>query len=226
MSLPKMRMASDAPGSPEPIVVGGDSNEGAVSTRSAAMTVTPDIQTGSFSSLDGGLRWVKELVAATIGASLTVCLLLMLWRAFDFLGRDQADPSFQRIKDLLLFINPLVGVVIGYYFNRVSTEARAEGAERTAQLATATAQEAQSARKEAEAQTETNKAQAKEANAALKSVIPAAQRVLSHLPPMPQPDALGGAVGPAVATVPLAEARIALERSLDHARAVIWRDDL
>jgi hypothetical protein len=130
------------------------------------------------------------------------------------------------VKDLLLFINPLVGVVIGYYFNRVSTEARAEGAERTAQQATATAQQAQSARNEAEARAERNKGQVKETMAALQSIIPAAQRVLLHLPPMPRPSASGGAVGQAAAADPMAEARIALEWSLDRARDVTGRSDL
>lgn len=84
-------------------------------------------------------RWVKESVAALIAIVLVGCLVFMIRQAFQSLGSAQSDPSFDRLKDLLLFINPLVGVVIGYYFNRVSTEARAENAERTAQGATATA---------------------------------------------------------------------------------------
>lgn len=84
-------------------------------------------------------RWVKESVTALIAIVLVGCLVFMIRQAFQSLGSAQSDTSFDRLKDLLLFINPLVGVVIGYYFNRVSTEARAENAERTAQGATATA---------------------------------------------------------------------------------------
>jgi hypothetical protein len=44
---------------------------------------------------------------------------------------------FARAKDLLLFINPILGVVIGYYFNKASTEGRAEQAEENTRAAQA-----------------------------------------------------------------------------------------
>jgi hypothetical protein len=78
MSQPIIRVASGALGSPEPVVVGGDSNDGTVMTQSATKTLIPDVQKGSYSYVDGGLRSVKELVAAAMGTSLIVCLLLMM----------------------------------------------------------------------------------------------------------------------------------------------------
>lgn len=166
------------------------------------------------------LRWVKELVSALIGVGLVVGLLLLIRRALDFLGGEETDAPFQKVKDLLLFINPLVGVVIGYYFNRVSTEARAENAERTAHGATTTAQLAQTARGEAEAQAQVNKAEADEAKSVLQDIIPAAETVLSQMPP-PAPAVLGSA-GTASVDV-LAETRVNLQRSLERARALTER---
>jgi hypothetical protein len=177
-------------------------------------------QTGDESVVDKGLRWAKELMAALIGIALVACLVAMLWRSFDFLGRDQTDLSFQRVKDLLLFINPLVGVVIGYYFNRVSTEARAESAERMAQGATLSAQQSESARAGAEAEAASKKAESEEAKSVLQDMIPAAETVLSQIPP-PAPTVLGQAGTAAMDT--LAEMRLNLQRSLERARAFTER---
>jgi len=47
--------------------------------------------------------------------------------------------QYARVKDLLLFINPLLGVIIGYYFNKVSSDLRAETAEMAARTASVTA---------------------------------------------------------------------------------------
>lgn len=168
------------------------------------------------------LRWVKELMAALIGIGLVVCLLVMIVKAFDFIRVPADDPAFQKVKDLLLFINPLVGVVIGYYFNRVSTEARAENAERTAQGATATAQAAQTARGEAEAQAQINKAESEEAKSVLQDIIPDAESLLSQMPP-PSPAVLGSAGTASVET--LTEPRRNLQRSLERARALTGRRD-
>src|SRR5215211_4881950 len=56
------------------------------------------------SLVDSRLRWVKEFVAALIGVTLVVCLVLLIWQSFSLLGGDPNNPSFQRVKDLLLFI--------------------------------------------------------------------------------------------------------------------------
>jgi hypothetical protein len=53
-----------------------------------------------------------------------------------------SEDAFGRAKDLLLFINPIVGVVIGYYFNKATSDARSENAEQNAKEATQTAQKA------------------------------------------------------------------------------------
>jgi hypothetical protein len=56
---------------------------------------------------------------------------------------------FARLKDLLLFLNPLVGLVIGYYFNRVTSEKRAESSEKRAENAESVAQKTSEAAQEA-----------------------------------------------------------------------------
>ncbi|MCA1615225.1 MAG: hypothetical protein LC800_14050 [Acidobacteria bacterium] len=175
------------------------------------------------------LHWLKESVAALIGIALVVCLLYMIWGAFGHLNAGQNDPSFDRIKDLLLFINPLVGVVIGYYFNRVSTEARAENAERTARGAAATALQAESARTGALSLAEQNRAEAELAKSALDQVVPAAETVLSQM----EADASGGSGDLGVAESaagashdPLSEARLNLRVALERARAVVNRGSL
>jgi hypothetical protein len=175
------------------------------------------------------LHWLKESVAALIGIALVVCLLYMIRAAFGHLNAAADDPSFGRIKDLLLFINPLVGVVIGYYFNRVSTEARAENAERTARGAAATALQAESARTGALSLAEQNRAEAELAKSALDQVVPAAETVLSQM----EADASGGSgdlgVAESAASAshdPLSEARLNLRVALERARAVVNRGGL
>ncbi len=175
------------------------------------------------------LRWLKESVAALIGLALVVSLMYMLSSAFDHLRAGKDDPSFDRVKDLLLFINPLVGVVIGYYFNRVSTEARAENAERTARGATATALQAETARSDALSQAEQNRVEAETAKSALDQVIPAAETVLSQMSaatPGGSGD-LGVAESAGIASRDtLSEARLNLRLALERARAVTTRASL
>ena len=46
------------------------------------------------------------------------------------------DKAFIAIKELITIVNGIVGIIIGYYFSRITTEARAEKAEATAVKAT------------------------------------------------------------------------------------------
>jgi hypothetical protein len=86
------------------------------------------------------------------------------------------------VKDLLLFINPLLGVVVGYYFNKVTSEARAETAETTAQSAMTSAQLAAEARNAAETEAKTAKGEAEEAKSALKEVGEVAEKMMVQAP--------------------------------------------
>ena len=84
---------------------------------------------------------------------------------------------------------PLLGVVIGYYFNKASSEPRAETAEAAAKTAVASAQQATEARDQAEAEAEVATAEAEEAmgkaevvKMALKEVGEAAERMVAAAP--------------------------------------------
>ena len=138
-------------------------------------------------SIETWLRVLREVVAATIAlviVAVTGVMLYVVFSRYIASADPAADKHFERAKDLLLFINPLLGVVIGYYFNKVSTEARAEKAEATVASANNNAQLAIADRNEA-------KAEAQEAKSVLNEVMPAAQEVLNES--AARPGTLGGA---------------------------------
>ncbi len=125
------------------------------------------------------LRRLREYVAAAIALIVMLGAVVMLILAYS--GVNSPD-TFARIKDLLLFINPLLGVVIGYYFNRVSTEARAESAESTARTANVTAQQAEAARNQAQEAAKATTLEARETKAALSQLVQATDKLLGAAP--------------------------------------------
>jgi hypothetical protein len=157
-------------------------------------------------SMETKLRVLREVVAATIALVIVLATGIMLYVVFTryIAATDpNSDKHFERAKDLLLFINPLLGVVIGYYFNKVSTEARAEKAEATVATANTNAQLAITDRNEAQAE-------AKEAKAVLNEVMPAAQEILNES--SRQPGTLGGAESAAADSNARRTLRSALDR--------------
>jgi hypothetical protein len=129
---------------------------------------------------------LREYVSAAIAGVIVLGTVAMLILAFNYLSSPQ---EFDRIKDLLLFINPLLGVVIGYYFNKASSEPRAETAEAAAKTAVASAQQATESRDKAEAEAEEARGEAEEAmgkvevvKTALKEVGEAAEKMAAAAP--------------------------------------------
>jgi hypothetical protein len=162
-------------------------------------------------SLDFKLRVLREAVAAAIALLIVVATSVMLYIVFTRYvssGDAAADKQFERAKDLLLFVNPLLGVVIGYYFNKVSTEARAEKAEEGIAVAHQDVQQALEDRNEA-------KAEAKEAKSVLNEVIPAAEQVLREGNNR-QPGTLSMGEGTSNDT----QARRTLQAALDRAKRI------
>jgi hypothetical protein len=98
-------------------------------------------------------------VLGGFGVMIVITYAVLVWAA---------DPIYNRAKDLLLFINPLIGIVIGYYF----TKGRAEKAE-------AAAQTAEGEKRVAEGQVEQAKTESTEAMGALQTLKDAAQDLLS-----------------------------------------------
>ncbi len=119
-------------------------------------------------SAEVGLRRLREWVAALVAILVLLGTFYLVYLAVTMLGDDK---RFAQVKDLLLFVNPLLGVVIGYYFNRTTSEARAENAEATAKRASATAQQALDGQKTAQAE-------ATEAKKTLNVLTDAAERAL------------------------------------------------
>jgi phosphate/sulfate permease len=75
---------------------------------------------------------LREWISASIAVVVVLGSIIMIALTYSHIGDEQ---TFARAKDLLLFINPILGVVIGYYFNKATSEGRAEQAEQTAQTA-------------------------------------------------------------------------------------------
>ncbi len=128
---------------------------------------------------DAPLSRFREGVAALIAVVVVGASLTMLFLGFRHIGEKE---QFDRTKDLLLIINPVLGVVIGYYFNKVSTEARAENAENTARHATADLRKAAEERQQAQSVADAAKTDAEDTRGALEDVSRAAERVLAEKP--------------------------------------------
>lgn len=160
------------------------------------------------------VRRLREFVSAGIAGIIILGTILMMVLAFSHLSNAE---EFARVKDLLLFINPLLGVVIGYYFNKVTSEARAETAEKTAQTAMASAQQAGAERDKAESEAKAAKTEAKETKAALKEVGEAAEKVAAQVP----------AAGPGVLSVdektgqPIMDPRVELQLAWSRAKRLL-----
>jgi hypothetical protein len=94
------------------------------------------------------LAMIREIFAGVLATVVMGLFLLLILRALD----RAAGTEFTSIKELLAIVNPTVGVVIGYYFSRVTSEARAERAEASAATAGRSALESAQARAHAEEQ--------------------------------------------------------------------------
>ena len=128
---------------------------------------------------DLAIRRLREYVSAGMAGLIILGTILMMILAFSHL---QTPEEFGRVKDLLLFINPLLGVVIGYYFNKVTSEARAENAEKTVQSAMTSAQHASVERDKAESEAKTAQSEAKETKEVLEEMVQATEKTLAEPP--------------------------------------------
>jgi hypothetical protein len=176
------------------------------------MSEKPPAQPAAGTEPDPIIRRLREFVSAGIALVVILGSVIMLVQAFNYLSTPD---EFDRVKDLLLLINPLLGVVVGYYFNRVTSEPRAEKAETAATAAMATAQQASEAQNQAEAEAKAAKGEAKEVKEALKEVDQAAEKMMDLMPaPAVGVLSVDGEPGePATA-----EARLELQMALRHAR--------
>jgi wyosine [tRNA(Phe)-imidazoG37] synthetase (radical SAM superfamily) len=120
------------------------------------------------------LRKFREYSTASLA-------LIIIVGAFIMIGVAMARAeNFDQIKDLLLFINPILGVAIGYYFNKASSEARAENAEKSAEKATEFAETAQKDKAKAEAVAQKKSSEIQTMEETLDEVVDAAERMMKE----------------------------------------------
>lgn len=86
------------------------------------------------SVVDSAPQRFKERVTAIIAIIVVAGTVLLAFSASLYLSDKEA---FERAKDLLLFVNPIVGYVIGYYFNKTVTDKTVDLADQKAQAAEA-----------------------------------------------------------------------------------------
>ncbi len=163
------------------------------------------------------LRRFREYVTALFGMVMVIGFLVIV--VISIIHSAQNEAAFGRIKDLLLIVNPFVGMVLGYYFNKTTSEARAENAEQAAQSAQAQASQATAERIHAVSEAQTAKAKEQEIENVLEDVYQAAEAVVTK----PEASAAPGVIsaGGAESAPPQTIEQMQLERALARARKYI-----
>jgi hypothetical protein len=86
---------------------------------------TPKTSAGKQWTPELWMQLLKELVTAALAFLIIIYTLMIVWHSFTYVGNTaQAGDA----KDLLTIMTGLAGVVVGYYFGRVSADARASQA--------------------------------------------------------------------------------------------------
>jgi len=136
---------------------------------------SPPPQPASKSALTTFREYFSSILAFVVVGAFLLMVGFTLPVAFN--GTDEA---LTRAKDLLTLISPFAGMVIGYYFNKASSDARAENAESAAKTATETAQKAQLEREDAVKQAKSAEGEIKDMRSALLEVWGAADDMLKE----------------------------------------------
>ncbi len=87
---------------------------------------------------------LREWVTAILSVLIVIGSMYVIHH--DVLGNISNDNKFKNAKDILLLVNPLLGLVIGFYFTKNAVEGRAEHAETSAKQALDTAKSAEALR--------------------------------------------------------------------------------
>lgn len=138
-----------------------------------------NLSTNPVLSTQLSLERLREYFAGGIAILIILSMLLIGLVAVFNLG---APVQFQAAKDLLLIITPFVGVVIGYYFNKVTTDSRAVALQRAADAASATAMSATAESERAQQQAQQATAQANQIRGALTDIVSASEGVNASHP--------------------------------------------
>jgi hypothetical protein len=119
----------------------------------------------------GWLPVIREVVAGVLSLIVISAFVVLLTRALE---RTAKPDEFGPVKDLLGMITPIAGLVIGYYFSRVTSEARAERAEAAVVVHSRSASDAIAAQHDAEAHARTASGALAELSSAAEAIKPAA----------------------------------------------------
>jgi Tfp pilus assembly protein PilO len=83
-------------------------------------------------STDSALSKIRESAAALLALMIAAAFMIAMGYAFYYVG----DASFTQAKELIGIVTGLMGVVLGYYFQKSSSDTQIEHATKTAEDAT------------------------------------------------------------------------------------------
>jgi hypothetical protein len=174
------------------------------------------------------MRRLREYVAAGIALVIIIGAIVLVGISFAFISTS--NDEFTRVKDLLLFVNPLLGVVIGYYFNKVSSDQRAETAENRVDAALTSAQDAEATKKAAQEQAKVAANMADEMRTTLEEVTQKAGEMVDQAAALPAGAGSGnlsfgdlGGDGTTLPTEALLKTRVELQSALERANRLLQK---
>lgn len=140
--------------------------------------------TAGLSQFEITSRQSRERVAAALaGIIVLIAVVVLLVSVFAAMQAQEDGQAFTNLKDILGFLNPLLGVILGYYFNKVSSDNRAENAEKNARIAAANAEQAEAERLEMWQETQQTRQQTQQLRAYMTQLMQAADATLKQSSP-------------------------------------------
>lgn len=168
-------------------------------------------------STDRTLSRIREYVTAALALIMLATTGILILSSLKYINNSE---SFSRVTDLLKTVIPLLTFVFGYYFNKTSTEPRAEKAEETARVAAVDALQAIEAKTHADSDAKMAKDETRDVKSALAELGQTTEKYLSHLS-SPRPGTLRGGQNQTESEEKL---RLELRAALLHAKRHITRD--
>ena len=166
------------------------------------------------------LNAFREYVAAALAGVIVLGSIVLFGIALTFVANQD---EYNRVKDLVQLIVPILTFVLGYYFNQTSTASRAENAEHTAQNAVETAQMAKEEREEAKTLAARATSEAQESKAVLSDMYNAAESMMREAQSGSAPGVLSAGDEAGETTLTRAKTIAELQNALERARRLMGR---
>jgi hypothetical protein len=124
---------------------------------------------------------MKESVTSLLAVGIAGVALILLVLTFTAAGKSGSSAlvAFGRDKEILQYVLPILGTVLGYYFGRVPAERRAEQAEQSASGAQEHADSLQHSAVQASAAREAAEQQAQQVRADTRATVARARAALT-----------------------------------------------